>query len=189
MFGAEASWLERLLRERAPDELSPLLMSAAARARSGKRNSPGRSGFCSRPCGARGIQLIHLDARQGEGIDIKADILSETDLPRIKALRPKAILCCNILEHVKDPDALARRCIEIVGPGGFIFVTVPFSYPITAIPSTRSSARRPRRSPCSFGRRGMLTGEIVDVGESYRGQVKRRPWILFRTFSVFRFPS
>jgi len=32
----------------------------------------------------------------------------------------------------------------------------------------------------------MLRGEIIDVGESYRGQVRRRPWILFR--HIFRFP-
>jgi hypothetical protein len=32
----------------------------------------------------------------------------------------------------------------------------------------------------------MVRSEIIDVGESYRGQVKRRPWILLR--HVFRFP-
>ena len=34
----------------------------------------------------------------------------------------------------------------------------------------------------------MLKGEIVDVGESYRGQVRRRPWILFRHILRFPFP-
>jgi hypothetical protein len=34
----------------------------------------------------------------------------------------------------------------------------------------------------------MLNGEIVDVGESYRGQVKRRPWILLRHILRFPFP-
>jgi hypothetical protein len=33
-----------------------------------------------------------------------ADILSDADLPRIKAFKPKAILCCNILEHVREPE-------------------------------------------------------------------------------------
>jgi hypothetical protein len=32
----------------------------------------------------------------------------------------------------------------------------------------------------------MLEGEILDVGESYRDQVKQRPWILLR--HVFRAP-
>ena len=34
----------------------------------------------------------------------------------------------------------------------------------------------------------MLNGEIVDVGESYRSQVKRRPWILLRHILRFPFP-
>jgi hypothetical protein len=34
----------------------------------------------------------------------------------------------------------------------------------------------------------MLRGEIIDVGESYRGQVRQRPWILFRHISRFPFP-
>jgi hypothetical protein len=34
----------------------------------------------------------------------------------------------------------------------------------------------------------MLKGEIVDAGESYRGQVKRRPWLLLRHVLRFPFP-
>jgi hypothetical protein len=34
----------------------------------------------------------------------------------------------------------------------------------------------------------MLKGEIVDVGESYRGQVRRRPWLLLRHILRFPFP-
>ena len=43
------------------------------------------------------------------------------------AFKPKAILCCNILEHVREPERLARRCMEIVEPGGLIFVMVAAS--------------------------------------------------------------
>ena len=34
----------------------------------------------------------------------------------------------------------------------------------------------------------VIRGEIIDVGESYRGQVRRRPWILFRPILRFPFP-
>ena len=186
MFEAEASWLERLLRERAPDELSPLLNVGSSTSAFREKEQPWTERFLFAPLRARGIELIHLDAREGEGIDIKADILSEADLPRIRALRPKAILCCNILEHVGDPYALARRCIEIVGPGGFIFVTVPFSYPHHRDPIDTLFRPTPETLALLFRPALMLKGEIVDVGESYRGQVKRRPWILFR--HIFRFP-
>jgi hypothetical protein len=34
----------------------------------------------------------------------------------------------------------------------------------------------------------MLKGEIIDVGLSYRDEVRRRPWILFRHITRFPFP-
>jgi hypothetical protein len=132
------------------------------------------------------VRLIHLDSREGNGIDIKADILSAADLPRIMARQPKAILCCNILEHVRDPRAVAERCMEIVGPGGFIFVTVPFSYPHHRDPIDTMFRPSPEALASLFQPAIMRGSEIIDVGESYRRQVRRRPWILFR--HIFRFP-
>jgi hypothetical protein len=76
--------------------------------------------------GARGAG-DSSDAREGEGIDIKADILMRlmSTHPRVLA---QTILCCNILS-TRDP-LLARRCIEIVGAGGL------FSSPFrSAIPT------------------------------------------------------
>ena len=119
---------------------------------------------------------------------MRADILSDADLPKITAFRPKAILCCNILEHVREPDALARRCMEIVGPGGLIFVTVPHSYPHHRDPIDTMYRPAPDELAVLFRPAAMLKGEIVDVGESYRGQVRLRPWILFRHILRFPFP-
>ncbi|HXJ01769.1 MAG TPA: hypothetical protein VNH44_11130, partial [Micropepsaceae bacterium] len=113
---------------------------------------------------------------------------SDADLPRIRSYHPKSILCCNILEHVEDPKVLARRCAEIVGPGGLIFVTVPYSYPHHRDPIDTMFRPSPEALAQLFRPASMLRGEIIDVGESYRGQVRRRPWILFRHISRFPFP-
>jgi hypothetical protein len=186
MFEAEASWLESLLREQAPDRLSPLLNVGSSTQAFREVAQPWAERRLFAPLRARGVKLIHLDAREGEGIDIRADILSDADLPRIRAFRPKSILCCNILEHVRDPKALARRCMEIVGPGGLIVVTVPFSYPHHRDPIDTMFRPSPEALAELFRPAVMIRGEIIDVGESYRGQVRRRPWILFR--HLFRFP-
>jgi hypothetical protein len=188
MFEAEATWLERLLRERAPEELSPLLNVGSSTRRFREIEQPWAERCLFAPLRARGVKVIHLDSREGDGIDIKADILSDADLPRIKACAAKSILCCNILEHVRDPEGLARRCIEIVGPGGLIFVTVPYSYPHHRDPIDTMYRPAPGALARLFGPAAMLKAEIIDVGESYRGQVKRRPWILLRHISRFPFP-
>jgi SAM-dependent methyltransferase len=138
------------------------------------------------PLRERGVRTIHVDVREGEGIDVRADLLDAKDLPRLKALGAKAILCCNMLEHVRDPEILARHCVEIVGPGGLIFVTVPFSYPHHRDPIDTMYRPAPGELAELFRPALMLKGEIVDAGESYRGQVAKRPWILLR--HLFRFP-
>jgi hypothetical protein len=186
MFEAEAAWLAKLLSEQAPEKLSPLLNIGSSTRKFREIEQPWTERRLFQPLKAWGVRVIHLDSREGDGIDIRADILSDADLPRIRALRPKSILCCNILEHVRDPRVVAERCMEIVGPGGFIFVTVPFSYPHHRDPIDTMFRPSPEALVVLFRPAVMLQSEILDVGESYRGQVRRRPWILFR--HIFRFP-
>jgi len=188
MFAAEAAWLERLLRERTPADISPLLNIGSSTRAFREEEQPWTERLLFAPLRARGIRVIHLDAREGDGIDIKADILSDADLPRIKPVHPKAILCCNIFEYVLDLALLAKRCVQIVGPGGLIFVTVPFSYPHHRDPIDTMFRPTPGALGHLFKDASMLKGEIVDVGESYRGQVGKRPWILFRHILRFPFP-
>jgi hypothetical protein len=188
MFENEAAWLETLLRERAVEDLSPLLNVGSSTSDFREIEQPWTERRLFAPLRARGVIIVHLDAREGNGIDIKADILSDNDLARIRSFSPKSILCCNILEHVEDPGALARRCSEIVGPGGLIFVTVPFSYPHHRDPIDTMFRPTPEVLAQLFQPATMIRGEIIDVGESYRGQIKRRPWILFRHISRFPFP-
>ena len=186
MFEAEATWLETLLRQWAPERLSPLLNVGSSTRSFREAAQPWTDRRLFRPLRERGVRLVHLDSKEGEGIDIRADILSDADLPKIMAFQPKAILCCNILEHVRAPEVLARRCIEIVGPGGLIFVTVPRSYPHHRDPIDTMYRPAPDELAALFKPARMLRGEIVDVGESYRGQVRLRPWLLLR--HAFRFP-
>jgi hypothetical protein len=69
---------------------------------------------------------------------------------RLCRLEPKALLCCNLLEHVLDPERLALHCLELLPRGGLLFVTVPFSYPYHRDPidtmyrpdPTRQASRR-----------------------------------------------
>ena len=186
MFEAEAVWLEKLLRERSAAELSPLLNVGSSTRHFREVEQPWTEHRLFAPLRSRGVEIIHLDAKLGDGVDISADILNPADLPRIKAFHPKSILCCNILEHVEDPKKLAQRCLDIVGPGGLIFVTVPFSYPHHRDPIDTLFRPSPESLSALFRPAAMAKGEIIDAGESYRGQVRKRPWILFR--HIFRFP-
>src|SRR5687767_15951017 len=107
MFKAEAAWLGRLLREYDADELSPMLNIGSSTRDFREKEQPWTERELFAPLRARGVNLVHLDSRAGDGIDIKADMLDDSDLERVRAFRPRAILLCNILEHVTDPQKLA----------------------------------------------------------------------------------
>lgn len=40
------------------------------------------------------------------------------------------VLLMNVLEHVENPFAIAEAADNLVAPGGRLFVTVPFFYPV-----------------------------------------------------------
>lgn len=66
--------------------------------------------------------------RQGAP-DVVADICQ---LP-FRAESVEAIICKEVLEHVRDPSAAVRAMHAVLKPGGVIFCTVPFLHPYHGI--------------------------------------------------------
>jgi hypothetical protein len=186
MFEAEACWLRRALEAFPPERLSPLLNlgSSSAVVREAIQPWIDVEVFC--PLRNRGVETVHVDMRELPGVDVQADLTNAIDVERLSTLRPNALLCCNLLEHVLEPKQLARHCLDLLPVGGLVFVTVPFSYPYHRDPI--DTMYRPSPSELSQLFRGarMLDGTILGAGVSYRDAVRERPWILLR--HLWRFP-
>ncbi len=187
MFEAEARWLRTALDRVAPERLSPLLNLGSSSAAFREQTQPWTEQLLFRPLRARGVDVVHVDMRDAAGIDIRADLTDPADLPGLRALGPRALLCCNLLEHVTSPDRLARHCVEILPSGGLVFVTVPFSYPFHRDPIDTMYRPSPGELDALFTGARMLDAAIIGAGMSYRDDVRRRPWILLR--HVARFPA
>ena len=129
MFETEARWLYAALDRYAPERLSPLLNLGSSTAAFREQTQPWTEQGLFRPLRDRGVEIVHVDRRDEAGIDLRADLTDPADLPQLHALRPRALLCCNLLEHVTEPDRLARHCLDILPKSGLAFVTAPFSYP------------------------------------------------------------
>ena len=80
------------------------------------------------------VKVVHTDLQPGEGVDIVGDLYSCDVQLEIKKINPNLILCANILEHVKNPNALAELCISLVEKNGFIIVSVPHNFPYHLAP-------------------------------------------------------
>ena len=188
MFDIESRWVgDRLAAYPAP-QISPLLNVGSSTAEFRETAQPWTERNIFTPLSERGVEIVHLDARAGAGIDIRADLLDEADFARIGFGRYRALLCCNILEHVRDPGEFARRCVELVAPGGVIVVTVPRSYPRHGDPIDTLYRPTPDEAALLFPGTSVVASVILDIGESYLDIVRRRPWILLRHVARLPFP-
>jgi hypothetical protein len=75
----------------------------------------------------------------------------------------------------------------LVRPGGIIVVTVPRSYPHHADPIDTLYRPTPEEAAALFPHSSLVAAEIIDVGLSYRDEVRRRPWLLLR--HLLRLPA
>jgi SAM-dependent methyltransferase len=180
MFEAEARWIGQHLAAFPPELLSPLVNIGSSTAEFRDTVQPWMGRHIFGPLAARGIDIVHVDAREGPGIDLRADLFDDADFARIRSASYRALLCCNVLEHVRDPGEFARRCAALVSPGGVIVVTVPRSYPHHADPIDTLYRPTPEEAAALFPATAIIGAETIDVAESYADDVRRRPWLLLR---------
>ncbi|MGE5270533.1 MAG: hypothetical protein ACM3JG_12775 [Thiohalocapsa sp.] len=188
MFAREARWIADRLAAYPAAAISPLLDVGSSTAQFREQAQPWIEREIFAPLAGRGVEIVHLDARTGSGIDIRGDLLNDEDFARLRGRNYRALLCCNLLEHVRDPALLARRCVELVGRGGIIIATAPQSYPRHADPIDTLYRPTPAAMAALFTGATPILAEVVDIGESYRDEVKRRPWILLRHLARLPFP-
>jgi len=187
MFETEARWLAAELERFEPERLSPLLNLGSSTKIYREQIQPWTEESLFRPLRARGVEIVHVDVRDEPGVDLRADLTEPTDVPRLRALAPRALLCCNLLEHVTQPERLARHCLDILPRGGLAFVTVPFSYPYHRDPIDTLYRPDPTELSELFVGADLLSGAIIGAGMSYRDEIRRRPWLLMR--HVARLPA
>jgi hypothetical protein len=80
-----------------------------------------------RPLEARGMRFVHCDMKADDGVDLVGNVLDAEFQRRMADDRADLLLCCNVLEHLTDPQAFATACASLVRPGGYMVVTVPYS--------------------------------------------------------------
>jgi hypothetical protein len=186
MFEAEARWLRCALDAFPSERLSPLLNLGSSSTQVRETIQPWIENQVFLPLRARNVEAVHVDMRELPGVDVRADLTDPDDVRRLRTLRPRALLCCNLLEHVIEPERLAAHCLELVAEGGLLFVTVPFSYPYHRDPIDTMYRPNPVELAGLFRDARLLDSILLGTGVSYRDVVRERPWILLR--HVWRFP-
>jgi SAM-dependent methyltransferase len=160
VFHAEAIRLRRILLDLRG--ISPLLNLGSSTGHFREVIQPHIEKELFAPLREAGVKVVHCDLKEEEGVDFAGDILDPVVMRRLKTGGFKCILLSNLLEHVRDREAVSVACEEIVGPGGFILATVPSSYPFHADPIDTYYRPSPAELATMFGKSELLIGEEVE---------------------------
>lgn len=188
MQEAEAKWIEASLRGIPSAELSPILDIGSQTLAFRTKEKPYIHNDLFAPLIARGVSIIYSDLQQGDGIDISANLLDDAGFDEIQATAPRTVFCNNVLEHVLDPAEFANRCFALLPPGGRLVITVPQSYPHHRDPIDTMFRPSPEEI-CALidAPANIVASETIETG-SYRDNLKKRPWIIYRQFVRLPFP-
>lgn len=171
MFAAEAVRLREILL--AQEEVSPLLNLGSSTREFREVTNPHIHAELFRPLKEAGITVLHSDLKKADGVDRAGDILDPAVMRDLKSRGFRCVLLSNLLEHVRDREAVAAACEEIVGPGGLILATVPSSYPYHADPIDTYYRPSPAELGHAFKRSRVLLAEEL-IGRTYAEDFKAR---------------
>ena len=171
MFEIEARRLCRILLDQ--EEVSPLLNLGSSTRHFREVVQPHIARELFEPLERSGVAIVHSDVKPAEGVDLVGDILDPVVKGALTARKFKGLLVANLLEHVREPSAVAAACEEIVGPGGLVLATVPSSYPYHADPVDTLYRPSPPELAGLFERSEILFAEEL-VGPSFADALRAR---------------
>jgi hypothetical protein len=129
MLIKEAEWVGAQLSRVPEEDLSPLLNLGSSTEEFGVHQQPHIREHVFEPLSRRGTKVVNVDVKRAAGVDIVGDICDPSVADRVRAAGVRAALVSNLLEHVQDPQAMARAVVDVVPPGALIVVTGPRRFP------------------------------------------------------------
>jgi hypothetical protein len=122
---------------------------------------------------------VHVDTKASPGVDVVGDFLASDTLARLRARSFRSVICSNLLEHVADPELVARCVVSLIPKRGIILATCPYEYPFHADPIDNGLRPRPEELAAMFPSTRMLQGEVVTC-RSFAGYAWEAPLTVVR---------
>ncbi len=129
MLEREAKWFGEQLRQRSDAELFPLLNIGSQTEHFRVVEQPFIDRHLFAPLRARGGRIVHTDLQAAKGVEVVGDLTDPVFQERLRKERFRSVICSNLLEHVPNREEVARIVVEVLEPGGFLFLSCPYRYP------------------------------------------------------------
>jgi SAM-dependent methyltransferase len=183
----EARWLGDQLQVLDPGRVYPLLDVGSSTARFRSLEQPWIDRSICAPARAAKRTVLHLDAKAAPGVDIVADLGDPATLESLGKQDFKSVLCSNLLEHVADPERIARTLLELVPQGGYLFVSCPYRYPFHPDPIDTRLRPTPQELADLFPGTRIVAQAVVRDG-TYLDQVRSAPGDFVRLLARLLLP-
>lgn len=141
MLIQEAKWFAEQIASCEPTEIFPMCNVGSSTETFRRKDQPFIDKLIFAPVVQKGQVVKHLDIKPAFGVDIVGDLSDPLFLKKLKIMRFKSIFCSNLLEHVTHRESICTTLTSIVPSGGYLFVSVPYSYPYH--PDPNDSGFRP----------------------------------------------
>ena len=136
------------------------------------------------PLRARGVELVHLDAKRAPGVDVVCDLDAADEQLAARLGEHALVLVCAVLQTLRDPGRAADLAVGVLAPGGHLVAHHPESARRNCEPVDTRLRMSPGALAGMFERRGLerVRAESVRIDDPryYRGLVSRASWIPLR---------
>jgi hypothetical protein len=121
----------------------------------------------------KGVNVIHSDIKNGNGVDIAGDIYEEVIQKKLKSIEADLILCNNMLEHLEDPLKFSKILDDIVMSNSYLCISVPYSYPLHLDPIDNYLRPSPNEINKMFPNFKIVNAQIVICSDNYFREIIR----------------
>jgi hypothetical protein len=139
----------------------------------------------------KGVKIYHVDIKKDDGVDIVGDVCNSNFISKLKKLKPKAIFCFNLLEHLKDRESFCSALLEILDSGTFIIASCPKNYPYHPDPIDTMFRPTVNELANEFISTTLVKGEIVNCGTmkqklKYERNINITTWLFNKIKFIIR---
>jgi hypothetical protein len=170
----ESQWLGQHLAAIPDSDLFPLLNVGSSTLEFRTRTQPYIDVNVFAPLRARGGAVYHADLKAAPGVDLVGDLVDPGFQNRLADLRPRSVLCSNLLEHVTDPRAVCDALLQLLPVGGYLVVSGPHDYPYHADPIDTMFRPTIREAAALFPGTALIDSAIIDSGNWRQWNVAER---------------
>lgn len=167
MFYKEAEQINKILADFQSDQINPIIEIGSSTSDFRETKKPHINKFIHQYLSLRNIRIYTSDLKSGAGIDLSGDIFEESFSESLRLLNPKMVLCCNILEHVKNPELFAKIVSSLIQRNCHIICSVPLDYPYHPDPIDNLLRPSPDEIAQLFHGTTLISSWVIS-GDSYK---------------------